>query len=248
MVECYLDESGTDEQSPTAVVGGFLLRRREHFWLRDAWANALSKHGVEPPIHMREFGPHGRFKSLRHHQRRALFADLQHIINDNKRFSIAATLTTERYRQYFSGAFTEKEMGVYGMCFLVLAVMLGKHADATGYTEIIPFLMDTGNPYKQHVVDAHNFLTTTFQHTYPIHPGSLTFVSDTDDPAIEAADVIAWTARRKLVGQFNNGFEPLEEILAEQHMEQPLEDGWMDEIASAIRHRKATGEWPRDGE
>jgi hypothetical protein len=26
------------------------------------WTKALAKHGVEPPIHMREFGPHGRFK------------------------------------------------------------------------------------------------------------------------------------------------------------------------------------------
>jgi hypothetical protein len=157
-------------------------------------------------------------------------------------------LTTERYRQHFSGAFTEKEMGVYGMCFLVLAVMLGKHADATGYRETIPFLIDTGNPHRHHVVDVHKFITTTFQQMYPIHAGSLMFVSDTDDPAIEAADVIAWTVRRKLVGLFNNGFEPLAEILAEQHMEQPLEDEWMDEIAAAIRHRKATGDWPRLGE
>jgi hypothetical protein len=64
VVECYLDESGTDGQSPTAVVGGLLLRRKERFYLRQEWAKTLAKHGVTPPIHMREFGPHGRFKDL----------------------------------------------------------------------------------------------------------------------------------------------------------------------------------------
>jgi hypothetical protein len=110
-------------------------------------------------------------------------------------------------------------MGVYGICFLLLAVMSGKHADATGYSETVPFVMDTGNPYRRHVVDAQKFLTTIFQHLYPIHAGNLTFVGDTDDPAIEAADVIAWNVRRKLVSQFNNGVEPLAGILGEHHME-----------------------------
>jgi hypothetical protein len=163
-------------------------------------------------------------RDLRHDHRRALFADLLRIINDNKRFSIAATLTTDLYKQRFSEAFTENEMGVYGMCFLVLAVMLGKHAEATGYQEKIPFLMDTGNPYKGHVVDVHKFLTTSFQDIYPVHAGRLTFSTDTDDCALEAADLIAWTVRRKLVGRFDHGFEPLVDLLAEQHMEQQLED------------------------
>jgi hypothetical protein len=212
--------------------------------MRKAWAETLAKHGVKPPIHMREFGPHGRFKNLHHEQRRALFVDLRDIINDNKRFSIAATLSTEDYRQRFSGAFEGKEMGVFGMCFLVLAVMLGKHANATEYSDNIPFLMDNGNSCNHHVVDVHSFLIGAFRHMYPVHAGGLTFLSDDDNPAIQAADMIAWTVRRKLTGTLNYGCEPLAEILAEQHMEQRLEDEWMDDIAAAIRHRKATGDWP----
>jgi hypothetical protein len=51
----YADESGTDSNSPIAVVGGLLLRPRDFFWLDVEWKRVQSKHGIKDPIHMREF-------------------------------------------------------------------------------------------------------------------------------------------------------------------------------------------------
>jgi hypothetical protein len=60
----YADESGPDSDSEFAVVGGLLLHPRDFFWLDVKWKNALARHAITLPIHMREFGAHGAFRGL----------------------------------------------------------------------------------------------------------------------------------------------------------------------------------------
>jgi len=240
VVECYLDESGTDDLSPTAVVGGLLLRQDAFFWLDVEWRKVLLKHGINPPIHMKEFGPHGEFKDISHQARRALFTDLVRIINEHKSMSISATLTTEQYNRIFSGIFdTRKSMSVYASCFVLLAVLNGKCAEAENYKYDIPFVVDDNNPYKHHILDAHS-VVKEFQKQVPLNAGQLSFATDTDLCAIQAADVVSWTVRKSIVGTFKHGFEPLPALLDEKHESQPFEEGWMIEVANALRNKYGT--------
>jgi hypothetical protein len=103
--------------------------------------------------------------------------------------------------------------------------------------------MDTGNSYKQHAIDSHAVLLE-FQKSQPVNAGRLEFDSDDKILALQAADVIAWSVRRRLTGNFKNGFEPLPHLFNLDHVEQPLEEDWMIESADVLRARisqRATG-------
>src|SRR5579863_4398485 len=63
-VECYLDESGTDDLSPTAVVGGLVLNRSGFGRLNARWTEVCKAHGL-PSIHMKDFGRHGKHGRLK---------------------------------------------------------------------------------------------------------------------------------------------------------------------------------------
>jgi hypothetical protein len=173
MLKCYLDESGTSVTSPSAVVGGILLNTPNFFWLNVAWEKTLKTHGISPPLHMSEFGPHGRFKDIRHDGRRSLFTDIVKIINDNKTATIAATITTQQYQRHFSGIFTAEQASIYGICFLLLAVLQGKYAEQWKLKEDIPFLLDKGNQYMHHVREMHSFIQTEFKVVQPLNAGPL---------------------------------------------------------------------------
>ena len=222
-------------QSPTAVVGGILLQSDAFFWLDVAWQKILEKHGIEPPLHMTEFRPNGRFRDLRHDARRTLFSDLVRAINEHKTATIAATLSTDQYRRHFSELYRQKDFGVYGSCFILLAVLQGKYAQKEGYKDEIPFILDSGNNYRRHVVEAHSFLREHFQPSQFANVGGLAFDTDEKVRALQAADLVSWSVRRRIADKFNNGFETLVDIFNPPHIEQPFEAGWMEDIATRLR-------------
>ena len=154
MVTCYLDESGTDDLSPTAVVGGLILNHYSFFWFDVEWSDMLKRHKVEPPLHMK--------KLPRTIDRKALFADAVTLINTYKGASLAATLSTETFDKHFGTLFKGRTViGVYGMCFMLAVVLNNKFAEEAKYKGNIPFVMDTGNVYKRHVVDVHRFTVSS---------------------------------------------------------------------------------------
>jgi Protein of unknown function (DUF3800) len=236
MIRCYLDESGTHESSPTAVVGGLLLSDENFFWLDVVWRKILASHGVTPPVHMREFGPYGRFENISDAARESLLTDLVLAINRYKTISIAATLTTEQYWKAFADIKVErgKAFSVYGACFVLLAYMNGVQAKDQRYSPLIPFVLDCGNAFKYQIVGAHAAMLR-IQETTPYNVGCLGFDNDERLAALQAADVVSWSVRRRLSGQFNNGFDPLPGLFDDNHVEQIYEEAWMMQVASALR-------------
>src|ERR1022692_1046571 len=73
VVTCYLDESGTHEGAPIAVVGGLLLNKARFGALDGGWDSMLAAHSIPPPLHMNEFRrPDGRLADVSNDSRRAL--------------------------------------------------------------------------------------------------------------------------------------------------------------------------------
>jgi hypothetical protein len=80
-------------------------------------------------------------------------------------------------------------MGVYGACFILSAYMsysLAKHND---YNKSIPYMVDSGNEYAEHVRAAHSVLQR--DEWKEINAGSLTFDDDKRWAPLQAADVIS---------------------------------------------------------
>ena len=147
MTTCYVDESGTDSNLPVAVVAGLVLDFEGTYWLSVEWSKFLAQHGVSGPIHMKEFGPDGRFKHVTHENRRALFSGLVRLINSNKLISLAATLTAEQYRRHFARV-TKQSM--YGACFTNLMTLVGVAMKIHGpHRWPLDYVLDDGNAYKK---------------------------------------------------------------------------------------------------
>ncbi|HUI79650.1 MAG TPA: DUF3800 domain-containing protein [Bryobacteraceae bacterium] len=226
---CYLDESGTDSDSPVAVVGGLLLSKRQFFWLDVDWRKCLDKHHIPWPLHMREFGPKGKLKDMQSEQRRALFCDVAKIINKHKQGSAGARLEALEYKAHFAGV---SKLSMYGACFTLFTIMVSVDAKRGGYDGRLAYVLDDGNSYKCDIHDARDVLLAKDSHM-----GAVVFDSDAVLAPLQAADVIAWALRRNSAEGLKSGFEPLADLFDDCHLEVPYKTEWMASVAESLRDK-----------
>jgi hypothetical protein len=240
-VRLYLDESGTrDPNTPQAVVGGMIINRPNFLHFEECWDGMLEKHGTAAPLHMREFTPHGRFAGISPLCRRELFLEVAELIDSHKVASIAATLTNAEYEATVPIE-VRRVFSVYGMCFNLAVVMNHKLAEGE-YGGEIPFILDTGNPYTDHVREAHAAILQRQKEGSFLHAGDLFFDDDAEFGALQAADIIAWGARRLASGlSFPPGLEVIGDILAPHngHNENNWKAEWLKELRERLLRRMA---------
>jgi hypothetical protein len=228
---CYLDESGTDNNCDVAVVGGLIFDVGQLFWLGLELPRVLSRHKIIPPLHMCEFGKGQKLGHLNSESRRALFEDVVRVINDNKTMSIASTLSSEDYHRAFDEI---TELSMYGASFLQVAMLNDTAMKQGGFKGSIKYLLDAGNPYRSDVEEAEKLLSGC-QGDDRFNLVNVGFESDDDNFALQAADVVSWSVRRRLSSGLKSGFEPLEGILAYRHEELAYKEEWMVGVAERIR-------------
>lgn len=245
-VRLYMDESGgEDPGTPDVVVGGMLIKFSEFNTFEDAWWDVLDRHGIVPPLHMKEFGKDGALSHITKSCRFELFSEISDLINHHKLYSIAAMLNNERYKNSVSKEMAER-FSPYGMCFLLAVAMNHKLAENHHYANRIPIIMDTGNPKKGHVADSHAEIIRMQRDTF-MHAGGLHFEDDRDFAILQAADVIAWAARRKTTGKpLPKFFSPISRILEfeRHHVESDWSSEWMQTISAGVmkKYEKAKAE------
>jgi hypothetical protein len=244
VVTLYLDESATDDNAPLAVVGGLLLNKSRFEAFDRAFPEVLKRHRVPGPLHMKDFRrPDGRLADITNDTRRLLFTDVVQLINECKLYSLAATLSTASYKKHFEARFRKEGMGLYGACFIICAEINHQLAKHNGYDERIPILMDSGNPYADHVRGAHAELLE--ERWKEMRVGSLTLDDDKLWTPLQAADVIAWASSvREQTGTFNNGYEPLMDLFDEAHEQHQYPEGALETLAANIQERRDKGTFP----
>jgi len=231
-IACYLDESGTDNQNPHAVVAGLVLRRERFIRFDSDWNSILSKFRIDPPIHMNEFGKHGRLGHIDYSTRNKLFKELVYIINRYKIYSVAISLNHEQYNNMLS-AKTKKEVSIYGLCFMFCAHQCFAMSKVNHYYGSMAFLIEEGNECAEDVRRAHKGMIQMRKEgkTY-ISDGSLTFEPKKLSP-LQAADIIAWGVRRKVSSvPIIKGFEPIITIFNEKH----IQNQYTDELLKSIEN------------
>ena len=222
-VTCYLDESGTDLNGPVAVLGGLLLNKANCSDFDAHWANILNHYNIAPPLHMREFGPHGKHGHLYARARRGLFLGLVDVINFHKIISIAATLNHEQFKAYVPEKIPAN-VSMYGLCFTLCAFQNHRQAEHMEYKERIAFLLEQPSEHAGEIVEAHRAMIK-WQESQEFHMGNIEF-ADKKISALQAADVVAWGVRRRISGKpFHRGFEPILDIFNPEHH---LENTWED--------------------
>ena len=237
-VTCYLDESGTDHQNSQAVVAGLIMHRDYFLFLDAIWDDMLLRHGIKPPLHMKEFGAHGRHGNLNYNDRHALFTDVANLINAHKIVSVAATLRHEQYRNLIHDKM-KKHIGVYGVCFMLCSHLCFAKAMYDQYYGELPFILEAGNEHSEHVRRAHlGMMEMKKDKTIWVHSGSLKFESKKLS-ALQAADVIAWGIhRRDSVKGLGKGFQPIANIFNKEHIQFNWEDNLLKEWSDSVMYRR----------
>ncbi len=210
----YMDESGgNDPNTPQAVIGGMLINKNAFTLFEAAWEQMLSNHGIPSGIHMKEFGRHGRLGNISVCCRRKLAEEAKYLIEHYRAMTITASIDNSEYISLVPEAAREK-FSLYGMCFHLAVMMNHKLCEHYDYPDRVPFIMDTGNPHASHVREAHDFMIKRQKITY-LHAGGLFFDDDEVFGVLQAADIIAWSERRRLHNKpFPAGFEPFGEMIS----------------------------------
>jgi hypothetical protein len=164
---------------------------------------------------MREFTGKGeRLAYLSDGKRSALFADLVEAINRNKLHSVSASVLEQDFKEFFPNS---KFKGLFGQAPLALIWCMVQNiilAEKAGSLPKIAYLVANSDDSAQ-LLEAHSLLRECVE-TRPHeneHIGSLSFDSPKNVYALQAADMIAWSNRRKKLGEpFTQGFQPLERL------------------------------------
>jgi hypothetical protein len=233
----YLDESGgADPNTPHAVAGGILVQRKHFIEFENAWDRMLAVRHLKPSLHMKEFGQHGRFGHLSVSERRKLFTEVAKLISVYRVNSISISLSNEEYEAKMPPE-VQRVFSVYGMCFLLAAYGTHILAERNSYQDRIPIIMDSGNPYAEHVRASHaNIQQIQRENGDFLQIGALAFDDDEYFGILQAADVISWGARRRASNlKLGSGLSPIDRIFSGSHIESGWMPKWLDELGANLK-------------
>jgi hypothetical protein len=196
--DCYVDDSGTHEQSDLVVLGGVMMDRANFTRFDQKWRPMLHRCRVDS-LHMTDFvRPYGKYVGMLPELKIALFTEAVAIINARKIFSISVVVNHAPYRESVPIDIYREHVAPYTSAFIYLARFNAIHADHNNHPDRISYLVDETRTFAQQIRNAHTLLKA-WEHSRgsgTIRTGGLAFDSDVNVSALQAADLIAWSARR----------------------------------------------------
>ena len=221
-VTSYMDDSGTDDNSNIAFIGGTLMNRSGFLSFEGYWNRILHDYRLDS-IHMTDFvRPYGRHIGMGQEMKLSLFSDVTKQINDHKIYSVAIGVAQADYRSLLSQHVHRRLIGPYGLAFLSAGVLNGCAAEWSEYRGTIAYLVDRGH-FEDQILGAHGLLVDIEKKLDKkdepaVHTGAIAFDTDDNNVAIQAADVIAWASRRnEEPGGLSGEFDPLRGIFEDQY-------------------------------
>lgn len=217
----YYDDSGSDDSSPITAIGGPVMSREDFLSFDNKWSALLHRHRIPPPLHMTDFvRPHGKHIGLHKEMKLDLFAEAVGIINDHKLFSVSVGIPQLDFKLTLPKDARKQLLSPYTLAFFC-AVMTNQGVCKRSNRlelETISYLVDDGSSCKDQLKDAHTWIMESEKAKgQSRHTGSMAFDTDDRVSALQAADVIAWSARRREIdGQLKDEFEPLAAVLAQE--------------------------------
>lgn len=213
---CYLDDSGSDDNSPITVIGGTALTRLNFKAFSERWRKALRYHRITQPLHLTDFKkPYGIHSGMAREMQIALFDDVTKLILDHYTFSLSISVVQSDFIRLIPDGEVRKHVAT-PITFAFFAAIVVNRAMAKNHNlQRIAYLADEGSRlYTDQFVDAHGAAVKAEMGKQPHYTGALTFAKDDNVPALQAADVIAGIARMDQGGIVPEGLEPLRQLLS----------------------------------
>jgi len=217
----YCDDSGTNDPSPVTAIGGPVMSKQSFKSFDGLWAKLLDSYGIFGPLHMRDFvRPHGRHIGIYPEMKLALFSAVAKLINQHKFYSAFVGIPQPDFRGLMPEEARKELIGPYALAFF-LAVMVNQSIAGriSNKETVMACLVDHGSSHPDQLIAAHRLLQQReaksggFRHT-----AAMGFDTDERISALQAADVIAWCARkRQIAGPLSGEFAQLSDVVAEHH-------------------------------
>jgi hypothetical protein len=170
---------------------------------------------------MTDFVYPGKYCGLYPEFKRELFLEVSNIINECKFYSVAVHVSRDDFDAELSQEVKRNLLGPYAFVFFCTVIStLSAIEESQLFEGRISYLIDIGSAHPEQLLAAHSLIVKT-------QKGSVggarigAFGQDSDDnvPALQAADVISWSARKKLLdGVLPDGLEPINCILERLHV------------------------------
>lgn len=199
MMVCYLDDSGTDEQSPVLTLAGY-VGLQPHWAAFEHSAAKIFKAYDVTSLHAVDFNAtKNQFKGWPRARKEAFIANLLVELKKAAPFGVMASITKTAYAKAKS-VVEHAQQSAFGHCFgnVLDALMWSKHmkfAASKGAT--LSFVVERGNKNDQDVVRVFNKAKWD-----PRNLGvekvlrSVEFAAKNSSVALQMADFLAFTGRR----------------------------------------------------
>ena len=216
VLRAYLDDSGTDNQSPIVLMAGYVARLRDWMRFESRGRKLLKQAGVNGPFHAKEFqNNNGAFKGWKPAKQLAFVTELNDAARDaNVLLGICRATQKDTYRQRGIQTGLNKNRSAYGWCFQMAVDVLLEDEEVGPLirSEGISFVVEDGNRnnpdveaiYERYKATPSFGLREAFRGIY--------FVPKTDSVAIQFADFLAYFTRRHSEDCVKAGGRPLDRL------------------------------------
>lgn len=228
MLAGYFDESGTAKDARILSVGGYIAPVDQWKRFQSEWWKVLSKAGLDPsvtPFHMAEFEarkqPHMKgktpFAEWSDKKANAVLQALLGVIRKRAAIGVVAAVLVEDYEAVKGApAFAPSR---YHFCVTRCLIRTSRWALDNGVTGSVAYVFEDGACDKDEVFKhevnraaAEYLADEDFRRTYLIN--SLSFESKLKFFPLQAADILAWEARRHCL---SGGFRTVEGLRPSLH-------------------------------
>jgi hypothetical protein len=246
VLRAYYDDSisGTDDVSPITAIGGPVMSHDRFVQFNDKWLKMLYRYRICPPLHMQDFvRPSGKHIGMYPELKLSLL-EAADIINEGKLYSVSAGIPNTEFNALIPEEVRKRLIGPYALApFCAIQMNQYVARKAQDHDLMISYLIDSGSSYPEQLLRAHGVLLEHERSKGVSHTGAIGFDTDSHVSALQAADIIAWSARRREVyGALEGDFAPLAAVLEENH---DPSSGWRGSHAHVNIPREGLEMWSK---
>ncbi len=239
----YFDESGTHVGSGAVSVAGYLSTPYRWVRFEEQWRAALEEFSIEF-FHMADFANHAPpYDTWTEEKRRAQFARLVQIINQNAEFSVGNVVPTALFDEIFSPHAKTYLGGEYGLAAISTFMSVGKIMRERYPDQWVGYVFESGARGAGQVLKVFQDNEQRADQKRELRLLSLRFEDKRQFLPLQAADILAYELYVHLPRQLGTNrrnprrfhLEPLAAIPKDWgHIERPL----MNEFAKIIEIRR----------
>lgn len=208
ILTAYYDESGTHEGSLVTVLAGFVGDVNQLVDLEIEWAKVLRKHNLTHIRAKQLYHRQGQFKGWSDDRADELWADLLYVLQERKEIHASKSiLRDEDYKLFYvsDGPARKERLDTrYALCFRAFLHFLP--AIKTG-AMAVNFVLESGHRNAGDALRVFDEMKSDKGFRFRHSIGTLSFGAKQESPALQAADLLAYSSYQDECEAIKSGLE-----------------------------------------